>query len=68
MPTQHYMMLQRNLIYTAITRAKKMVVLFGTRKAIKIAVDNNNVSERFSGLLPRLQSGTRSQQGQMQLL
>ncbi|GAB5491840.1 MAG: ATP-dependent RecD-like DNA helicase [Phototrophicaceae bacterium] len=66
--TQHYMMLQRNLIYTAITRAKKMVVLVGTRKAIKIAVDNNNVAERYSGLLPRLQSGTRSQQGQMKLL
>ena len=66
--TQHYMMLQRNLIYTAITRAKKMVVLVGTRKAIKLAVDNNKVAERFSGLLPRLQFGTRSQQTQKQLL
>ncbi len=64
--TQHYMMLQRNLIYTAITRAKKMVVLVGTRKAIKLAVDNNKVAERFSGLLPRLQFGTRSQQTQTQ--
>ncbi|MGB7339077.1 MAG: ATP-dependent RecD-like DNA helicase [Phototrophicaceae bacterium] len=62
--TQHYMMLQRNLIYTAITRAKQMAVLVGTRQAIKMAVDNNKVSERFSGLLPRLQMGTRSQQTQ----
>lgn len=52
--TQHYMMLQRNLLYTAITRAKKMVVLVGTRKAIAMAVNNNKVAERFSGLLPRL--------------
>ncbi len=36
--TQHYMMLQRNLLYTAVTRAKKLVVLVGTRKAIAIAV------------------------------
>ncbi|MEM9951693.1 MAG: ATP-dependent RecD-like DNA helicase [Chloroflexota bacterium] len=66
--TQHYMMLQRNLIYTAITRAKQMVVLVGTRQAIKMSVDNNKVSERFSGLLPRLQLGTRSQQTQQKSL
>jgi len=65
--TQHYLMLQRNLIYTAITRAKQMVVLVGTRKAIKMAVDNNKVSERYSGLLPRLQMGTKSQQTQQKL-
>ncbi len=52
--TQHWMMLQRNLIYTAITRAKKLVVLVGTRRALKIAVDNNKVAERHSGLLQRL--------------
>jgi exodeoxyribonuclease V alpha subunit len=57
--TQHYMMLQRNLLYTAITRAKKMVVLVGTRKAIGIAVNNNKVAERYSGLLPRLKMGTK---------
>ena len=65
--TQHYMMLQRNLIYTAITRAKTMAVLVGTRKAIKLAVDNNKVSERYSGLLPRLQMGNPNQQFQQQL-
>lgn len=53
--TQHYMMLQRNLLYTAITRAKKMVVLVGTRKAISIAVRNNKVARRWSALDWRLQ-------------
>ena len=52
--TQHYMMLQRNLLYTAITRAKQLVVLVGTRRALWLAVDNNKVAERHSGLLQRL--------------
>ncbi len=39
--TQHYMLLQRNLIYTGITRAKKLVVLLGTKKALAIAIRNN---------------------------
>ena len=54
MLTQHYMLLQRNLLYTGITRAKKMVVLVGTRKAIAIAVRNNRVDQRWSGLAQRL--------------
>ena len=52
--TQHWMMLQRNLIYTAITRAKRLVVLVGTRHALRIAVENNKVAQRHSGLLHRL--------------
>jgi exodeoxyribonuclease V alpha subunit len=52
--TQHYLLLQRNLLYTAITRAKQLVVLVGTRKAIWIAVKNDKVSERYSGLGVRL--------------
>lgn len=52
--TQHYMMLQRNLLYTAITRAKQLVVLVGTRQAVWRAVSNNKVAERHSGLLQRL--------------
>ncbi len=52
--TQHYMMLQRNLLYTAITRAKNIVVLVGSRRAVHMAVQNNKVSERYSGLLARL--------------
>lgn len=53
--TQHYLMLQRNLLYTAVTRAKKAVILVGTRKAINIAVRNKKVSERHSALDWRLQ-------------
>ena len=55
MLTQHYLMLQRNLFYTAITRAKQLVVLVGTRRAIAIAVKNAKVRERHSGLSVRLQ-------------
>ncbi len=54
--TQHYMMLQRNLLYTAITRAKQTVVIVGTHKAVAMAVQNNKVSDRFSGLLARLKA------------
>ena len=52
--TQHFIMLQRNLLYTAITRARKLVVLVGTRYALQLAVDNNKVAERHSGLDLRL--------------
>jgi exodeoxyribonuclease V alpha subunit len=52
--TQHYLMLMRNLLYTAITRAKRLVVLVGTRRAIGIAVRNDKVRERYSGLSIRL--------------
>lgn len=52
--TQHYMMLQRNLLYTAVTRAKQVVILVGMRKAIEIAVKNNKVSERYTALQWRL--------------
>lgn len=55
--TQHYLMLQRNLLYTAITRAKRLVVLVGTRRAIAIAVRNDKISERYSGLSARLREG-----------
>ena len=52
--TQHYVMLQRNLLYTAITRAKKMIVIVGTRKALKLAIENNEVAERYTTLKQRL--------------
>jgi len=55
--TQHYLMLQRNLLYTAVTRAKQLVVLVGQPKAISIAVRNNRVAERYSGLGVRLGLG-----------
>ncbi len=52
--TSHYMLLTRPVLYTAITRAKKLVVLVGTRKAIAIAVRNNKVQERHTALDIRL--------------
>ena len=48
--TSHYMLLQRNLLYTAITRAKELVVLIGSKKAIGMAVSKNNVENRFTNL------------------
>jgi exodeoxyribonuclease V alpha subunit len=54
--TQHYMMLQRNLLYTAITRARRMVVLVGTRKAVAMAVKNNKIATRWSALAQRLKA------------
>ena len=53
LPT-HYMMLQRNLLYTAVTRAQKLVVLVGTPRAVAIAVRNDRAHQRYSGLAERL--------------
>ena len=52
--TQHYMLLQRNLIYTGITRGKNLVVLIGQKKALAIAVHNDRPQRRYSGLLVSL--------------
>jgi exodeoxyribonuclease V alpha subunit len=52
--TQHYVMLQRNLIYTGITRGKKLVILVGSAKALTIAVHNNKTSQRYGMLKTRL--------------
>lgn len=52
--TTHYVMLQRNLLYTAVTRAKELVVMVGTRRAIAVAVNNDKVAERHSALAERL--------------
>jgi exodeoxyribonuclease V alpha subunit len=56
--TAHYLMLQRNLLYTAITRAKKLCVLTGSRRAIGMAVQNNKVTQRHTALDWRLQAFT----------
>jgi exodeoxyribonuclease V alpha subunit len=58
--TQHYLMLQRNLLYTAVTRAKKLVVIVGSRKALAMAVKNNKVAQRYSALDARLKRDTNS--------
>ena len=52
--TQHYVMLQRNLLYTAITRAKQMIVIVGTSKALKLAIANDKVAQRYTTLKERL--------------
>jgi exodeoxyribonuclease V alpha subunit len=52
--TQHFVMLQRNLLYTAVTRGKRLVVLVGSRKALGLAVRNAEVAGRCSGLGTRL--------------
>jgi exodeoxyribonuclease V alpha subunit len=52
--TQHYMLLQRHLIYTGITRGKRLLVLIGQKKALAIAVRNDRPQRRYSGLLASL--------------
>lgn len=51
---QQYLLLQRNLIYTGITRGKKLVVVIGQVRALQAAVRNNKQERRYSGLLSRL--------------
>lgn len=51
---QHYVMLQRNLVYTALTRARKLAVFVGARKALRYAVDNQTSGQRQTTLIERL--------------
>ena len=53
--TQHYMMLQRNLLYTAVTRGKQLVVLVGTKKALGMAIKRADTRQRYTALRRRLQ-------------
>jgi len=55
--TQHYVMLQRNLLYTAVTRGKRLVVLVGSKKALGLAVRNGDIAGRCSRLAFRLRQG-----------
>jgi exodeoxyribonuclease V alpha subunit len=52
----HYLMLQRNLLYTAVTRAKQLCVLVGSRRALSIAVRNDKVANRYTALDWRLRA------------
>jgi len=56
------MLLQRNLVYTGITRGKRLLVLIGQRKALGIAVHNDRPQKRYSGLLTSLK-GSRGTDG-----
>ena len=61
---QHYMLLQRNLFYTAITRAKRLCVIVGQQRALEVAVRNNRVALRNTGLAERLSSLARVGSGE----
>ncbi len=52
--TTHFKLLHRNLLYTGVTRGKKLVVLVGTKKAIFIAIKNDEVKRRYTGLMQAL--------------
>ena len=58
--TQHYAMLQRNLLYTGVTRGKRLVVLVGQKKAVAIAVRNVSGRRRWSKLQEWLRPGPSS--------
>ena len=59
--TQHYMLLQRNLLYTGITRGRKLVVLIGSLKAVAMAVKRLDTRQRITRLAERLRSGQPGQ-------
>ncbi len=59
---QHYMLLQRNLIYTAVTRGRKLVVLVGTQKALAIGLGNDRTQKRFTCLKNRLKGDGNEKQ------
>jgi exodeoxyribonuclease V alpha subunit len=54
--TQHYMMLQRSLLYTAVTRGKRLVVLVGTKRAVQLAVRNADARRRYTWFSERVRA------------
>ena len=58
MVPSHYIMLQRNLLYTAVTRAKEKVLVVGSRRAVRTAVENDKMRQRYSLLAERLQESS----------
>ena len=54
--TQHYVLLQRNLLYTAVTRGRDLVIIVGTAKALSMAVKNNHTQRRYTWLAWRLKT------------
>jgi exodeoxyribonuclease V alpha subunit len=57
--SQHYILLQRNLIYTAVTRGRKLVIVVGTRKALAMGIRNVKTRERYTRLRERLKKGNQ---------
>jgi len=52
--TQHYMLLRRNLLYTAMTRGKELVIIVGGLKALQMAVENRTVEKRYTYLAHKI--------------
>ena len=59
--TQHFMMLQRSLLYTAVTRGKKLVVLVGSKRAVQLAVRNADAKKRYTWLAERVRAAREMQ-------
>ncbi len=57
--THHYLLLQRNLLYTALTRGRRLVVLLGSKKALAIAIKNDKPIRRFTDLAAKLRQACR---------
>jgi exodeoxyribonuclease V alpha subunit len=60
--SQHFILLQRNLIYTAVTRGKRLVVLIGSKRALAMGIKNDKTRQRYTYLAERLQD--RQREGQ----
>jgi exodeoxyribonuclease V alpha subunit len=58
--SQHYILLQRNLIYTAVTRGKRLVVMVGTKKALAMGINNDRIMRRYTYLCERLKEALES--------
>jgi exodeoxyribonuclease V alpha subunit len=58
--TQHYIMLQRNLLYTAVTRGKALVVIVGSARAVRLAVQNDTTTARWTWLAERVREHLRA--------
>jgi exodeoxyribonuclease V alpha subunit len=58
--TSHYLLLHRSILYTAVTRGKKLVVLVGSRKALAMAIRNVRVERRNTGLKEKLMAISRN--------
>jgi exodeoxyribonuclease V alpha subunit len=56
MMTQHFVLLQRNLLYTAISRGQRLVIIVGTKQALNVALKNNKPKKRLSSLAFRLKT------------
>jgi exodeoxyribonuclease V alpha subunit len=54
--SQHYVLLQRNLIYTAVTRGKRLVVIVGSKKALAMGIRNDRIRRRYTHLAERLRA------------